>query len=497
MQFRLYPVEALLLLLCCVLGVLAQKTTDYVEIDEEHNLRREESIKIGTVQKGTRETSPKVIYLALTIPTNGIFFKFKLFLISKDPVFIQLWRPVNNEKNTFTFIDQIKVQTDRVNETSTFYPIEYRGDTQPQCPVVRRGDKLGILSTTPRLAVPIHFNASTQSIRVARRDSSSQLHSKDTVDFSRMVFPYVFSIEAFIYKDNSQRQVQISRHYRPCPMRLIPKYPSTTDATSTGNSFADRHSVYLINVHISKLVFQTEKKDMAKPRTRITSSMTPSTKSSPEINFTEEVNGNTDTKSSKVMYIAVGVMAGVAVVAIISVVVLAMYCRRHHQKDPLKSEPKHSVDQPKETPGCTPSAPTSNPAYGVNCDFLNNYEMPENVNSQSLEPHVYPPLVPPRPSNQEDSRHSGTYEEIKDTINKGSAVQGCEIRSDQVSLPENEYDLYGSPEYEHLKTDINNGEIVRNNDIVLDNVTSDPELQGKNQKRDPGQTATYLDLLQK
>jgi len=61
----------------------------------------------------------KVIYLPLTIPTDGIFFKFTLFLISKDPVFIQLWRPVNDEEKVFTLIDQMKVQSDRVNETST------------------------------------------------------------------------------------------------------------------------------------------------------------------------------------------------------------------------------------------------------------------------------------------------------------------------------------------------------------------------------------------
>ncbi|KAK2155401.1 hypothetical protein LSH36_241g03027 [Paralvinella palmiformis] len=106
------------------------------------------------------------------------------------------------------------------------------------------------------------------------------------------------------------------------------------------------------------------------------------------------------------LHIVIGILVGVPAVAISSVLVLTIYCRRRHQKEPLNSEPKHSVDQPKETSGCTPSAPTSNPAYGVNCDFLNNYEMPENVNSQSLESHVYPPLVPTRPNNLEDSRNS-------------------------------------------------------------------------------------------
>ena len=62
-----------------------------------------------------------------------------------------------------------------------------------------------------------------------------------------------------LFADNSQRQVQISRHYRPCPMRLIPKYPSTTDATSTGNSFADRwllHKVFYLKFMNSVTLLQ-------------------------------------------------------------------------------------------------------------------------------------------------------------------------------------------------------------------------------------------------
>ena len=194
------------------------------------------------------------------------------------------------------------------------------------------------------------------------------------------------------------------------------------------------------------------------------------------------------------MHISIGVVAGIAVVAITSVIVLAIYCRRRHQKDPLKSEPKQAVDQAKKTPGCTPSAPKSNPAFRVDCDFPNNYEMPAKVNSQSVESHVYRPLVPPRPNNPEDSRNSGTYEEIKDAQNKGSAVQGCVFRSDQVTLPENEYDLCDSPAYEYIRTDINNGELSCKYNTVLDSLTSDPEFQRKIQKRDPGRTAGYLDI---
>ena len=188
-------------------------------------------------------------------------------------------------------------------------------------------------------------------------------------------------------------------------------------------------------------------------------------------------------------------MAGVIVVAIISVVVLVMYCRRRHQKDPLQSQPKHGVDQSKDRPDCTPSAPTPNPAYGVNCDFLNNYEIPQNIKSQSLESHGYHPLVPPRPNNPEDSRISGTYEEIKDTLNKGRAARGCDVQSDQMTLPENKYELYDCAEYKNLKTDKNNEEIILKYNIVLDSLTSDPELQGKNHKCDPGRTAAYLDLI--
>ena len=61
----------------------------------------------------------KTIYLPLANDHNGVLHKIEAYLMSTQPVYLQIWRPQQNDANTYRLIHQQRVSSQTANTSKT------------------------------------------------------------------------------------------------------------------------------------------------------------------------------------------------------------------------------------------------------------------------------------------------------------------------------------------------------------------------------------------
>ena len=112
-----------------------------------------------------------------------------------------------------------------------------------------------------------------------------------------------------------------------------------------------------------------------------------------------------------VLIAAVSALAVVAVVAIIVAVVFAG-CRSCNKRPSLHTAISHNDSGPLTSDLPTPTSP--NPAYGINCDFLNTYDSLKSLCGDRTSSHGYQPPIPDRPNDRSSRPNTGIYNELPD-----------------------------------------------------------------------------------
>lgn len=137
------------------------------------------------------------------VPQHGVVFAFSAFFLYKEPVQFQIWRPQTNSNQfklvggwTFTPVVEKNLEIMYIHTRQGY-----------KCAEVKKGDRLGLYTVISPGAVAYNFDTQQPSTKSYTLDGTHEyIADGTTVPFDLLVYPYKFSVAAFIDTDMSKYQ---------------------------------------------------------------------------------------------------------------------------------------------------------------------------------------------------------------------------------------------------------------------------------------------------
>ena len=171
---------------------------------------------------------PDTAFLTNDVLEEGVLFAFRAYFRSDKPVRFQIWRPTpDGSEGNFTLIWESRVVPSLVPDMEDVYIIA----KFMNCVRVQEDDRLGLFFEESPGAVG--YNFVDAGLRVfGKQFNSDTLGIGTTVRFESQMFPYDFSVAAYIDTDLSQYDLTAGGDEVRCPDGLlIPDVDTLDDLT--------------------------------------------------------------------------------------------------------------------------------------------------------------------------------------------------------------------------------------------------------------------------
>ena len=180
--------------------------------------------RVSRVGNAIRSSSSGVDVAGATFLINdivlaeGVLFAFRAYFRSDKPVRFQIWRPIpSGVEGTFELISDSKVIPSLVNEVEDIYLAAKLMD----CTLVHQGDRLGLSFEDTPGAVAYKFDSTDPTAFGTTFDPSVPLATGTTIVFNSMMFPYDFSVAAYVDTDLSAYSFTDGSDFVTCPADLL------------------------------------------------------------------------------------------------------------------------------------------------------------------------------------------------------------------------------------------------------------------------------------
>ena len=180
--------------------------------------------RVSRVGNAIRSSSSGVDVAGATFLINdivlaeGVLFAFRAYFRSDKPVRFQIWRPIpSGVEGTFELISDSKVIPSLVNEVEDIYLAAKLMD----CTLVHQGDRLGLSFEDTPGAVAYKFDSTDPTAFGTTFDPSVPLVTGTTIVFNSMMFPYDFSVAAYVDTDLTAYSFTDGSDFVTCPTDLL------------------------------------------------------------------------------------------------------------------------------------------------------------------------------------------------------------------------------------------------------------------------------------
>ena len=182
------------------------------------------------------DTAGATFLLSDDFGAEGVLFAFQAYFRSDKPVRFQIWRPVDSDGN-FKLISDTRVVPSVTNGVEDIYISQSPND----CTFVRPGDRIGLsFEATPGSVAYVFDPNAVNTDFGTSLDPTSPLELNTVVDFDPLMFPYDFSVAAFVDTDLSRYTVNADGVYA-CPADLFIPGSSTEGPPTTTESATTVH----------------------------------------------------------------------------------------------------------------------------------------------------------------------------------------------------------------------------------------------------------------
>ena len=149
---------------------------------------------------------------------DGVLFAFRAYFRSDKSVRFQIWRPVPNEaEGTFELISDNKVIPSLVDGVEDIYLAAKLMD----CTLVHHDDRLGLLFEDIPGAVAYKFDSTEGNAFGKTFDPSTPLAIGKVIKFNSMMFPYDFSVAAYVDTELTAYSITDGSNFVECPANLL------------------------------------------------------------------------------------------------------------------------------------------------------------------------------------------------------------------------------------------------------------------------------------
>jgi len=153
---------------------------------------------------------------------DGVLFAFRAYFRSDKPLYFQIWRPVaandTSSDDDFSLVAGWRVIPSIVDDIEDIY---ITAKMLP-CALVHSGDRLALSFTESPGAVAYVFDSSDPNAHGKTLDPASPPIEGDVVEFDPMIFPYDFSVAAYVDTDYQARlNISEENYNNECPTNLL------------------------------------------------------------------------------------------------------------------------------------------------------------------------------------------------------------------------------------------------------------------------------------
>lgn len=163
---------------------------------------------------------------------EGVLYAYRAYFRSDKPVHFQVWRPEGEETPTgrdFKLISDVRIVPSIVDEVEDIYLSAKFLD----CVIVQENDRLGLFFEESPGAVAYTFDGKDPRVYGATQDPNNSSIVSETVHFDTLIFPYDFSVAAYVDTELQNYQLGSSAYTVECPENLlIPDVDIVADLTA-------------------------------------------------------------------------------------------------------------------------------------------------------------------------------------------------------------------------------------------------------------------------
>jgi len=162
---------------------------------------------------------------------EGVLYAYRSYFRSDKPVHFQVWRPEGEETPTgrdFKLISDVRIVPSVVDQVEDIYLSAKFLD----CVVVQENDRLGLFFEESPGAVAYTFDGDDPRVYGATQDPNNSSQVSETIHFDSLIFPYDFSVAAYVDTELSSYNSTFQDFTVECPDNLlIPDVDIVADLT--------------------------------------------------------------------------------------------------------------------------------------------------------------------------------------------------------------------------------------------------------------------------
>lgn len=153
------------------------------------------------------------------VMSPGVLYAFRAYFRADSPLRFQIWRPnkANPSAPSFTLISDSRIIPSVVNEIEDMYLL---GKFLP-CAIVQQGDRLALYFEEAPGAVAYTFDASDPRVFGKSEDFNAALELGQIKEFDSLIFPYDFSVAAYVDTDLNRYNLTNATYSVDCPTDLL------------------------------------------------------------------------------------------------------------------------------------------------------------------------------------------------------------------------------------------------------------------------------------
>lgn len=169
---------------------------------EVHNIGNDVKASVG----GPDLTGGSAVFLLRDpFPQSGVLFAFSAYFRNRNPLKFQVWRPKSTANSDFTLLAELEITPSVAGSAELVYIVSQLTE---KCVRVRQGDRLGLYfvnSTSPLVYRFSSFSEKPQTLVHYSDGQPRPLSPNDTLKFDFRIFPYDFSLTAYYYLEDSNK----------------------------------------------------------------------------------------------------------------------------------------------------------------------------------------------------------------------------------------------------------------------------------------------------